>query len=170
MLWLIKDRCVCSPGETTHWGVDGNNTHLSMINPLKIHLWLHICEFHYQIVCLFTLPALVIRYIWKSFWRHWPLCGEFTVDRWIPRTNGQQRGKCFHLMTSSCIGTNVPDMIFYIKGPRDTIACFLYDIRMSGNVQGGLRRPLFISVFAFRLYPWECDSALKQWHTYVLKH
>ena len=23
------------------------------------------------------------------------------VDRWIPRTNGQLRGKCFHLMTSS---------------------------------------------------------------------
>ena len=21
--------------------------------------------------------------------RHWPLCGEFTVDRWIPRTKGQ---------------------------------------------------------------------------------
>ena len=21
--------------------------------------------------------------------RHWPLCGEFTRDRWIPRTNGQ---------------------------------------------------------------------------------
>ena len=34
--------------------------------------------------------------------RHWPLCGEFTGDRWIPRTNGQYRGKCFHLMTSSC--------------------------------------------------------------------
>ena len=33
--------------------------------------------------------------------RHWPLCREFTGDRWIPRTNGQQRGKCFHLMTSS---------------------------------------------------------------------
>ena len=32
---------------------------------------------------------------------HWPLCGEFTGDRWIPRTNGQLRGKCFHLMTSS---------------------------------------------------------------------
>ena len=32
--------------------------------------------------------------------RHWPLCGEFTGDRWIPRTNGQQRGKCFHLVTS----------------------------------------------------------------------
>ena len=33
--------------------------------------------------------------------RHWPLCGEFIGDRWILRTKGQQRGKCFHLMTSS---------------------------------------------------------------------
>ena len=24
--------------------------------------------------------------------RHWPLCGEFTGGRWIPRTNGQWRG------------------------------------------------------------------------------
>ena len=30
-----------------------------------------------------------------------PLCGKFIGDRWIPRTKGQQRGKCFHLMTSS---------------------------------------------------------------------
>ena len=27
-------------------------------------------------------------------------------DRWIPRTKGQLRGKCFHLMTSSCITEN----------------------------------------------------------------
>ena len=33
--------------------------------------------------------------------RHWPLWGEFTGDRWIPRTKGQWRGKSFHLMTSS---------------------------------------------------------------------
>ena len=33
--------------------------------------------------------------------RHWPLCREFTGDWCIPRTNGQLRGKCFHLMTSS---------------------------------------------------------------------
>ena len=33
--------------------------------------------------------------------RHWPLWGELTGDRWIPCTNGQWRGKCFHLMTSS---------------------------------------------------------------------
>ena len=34
--------------------------------------------------------------------RHWPLWGEFTDKRWIPRTNGHERGKCLHLMTSSC--------------------------------------------------------------------
>ena len=34
---------------------------------------------------------------------HWSLCGEFTGNRWIPRTKGQWRGKCFHLMTSSCV-------------------------------------------------------------------
>ena len=32
------------------------------------------------------------------------LCaGEFSGDRWIPCTNGQLHGKCFHLMTSSCV-------------------------------------------------------------------
>ena len=29
------------------------------------------------------------------------LCGEFTGHWWLPRTNGQWRGKCFHLMTAS---------------------------------------------------------------------
>ena len=28
------------------------------------------------------------------------------IHRWIPRTNGQLRGKCFHLMTSSCTKRN----------------------------------------------------------------
>ena len=28
-------------------------------------------------------------------------------DRWIPRTKGQLRGKCFHLMTSSCDARDV---------------------------------------------------------------
>ena len=32
---------------------------------------------------------------------HWPLWGELTGHRWIPLTRGQQRGKYFHLMTSS---------------------------------------------------------------------
>ena len=33
---------------------------------------------------------------------HWSLWGDFTGDQWILHTNGQKRGKCFHLMTSPC--------------------------------------------------------------------
>ena len=36
-------------------------------------------------------------------------------DRWIPRTKGQLRGKCFHLITSSCV-------ICRSQPQRDTIA------------------------------------------------
>ena len=43
--------------------------------------------------------------------RHWLLWGEFTGDRWIPRTKGQWHGKCFYLMTSSC------DMVDWIDSP-----------------------------------------------------
>ena len=50
--------------------------------------------------------------------RHWPLCGEFTGDRWIPRTNGQWRGKCFHLMTSSC-----PSRGFFFSADSSAIDC-----------------------------------------------
>ena len=38
----------------------------------------------------------------SASWTGLCACMEFTRDRWIPRTNGQLRGKCFHLMTSSC--------------------------------------------------------------------
>ena len=34
-------------------------------------------------------------------------------DRWIPRTKGQLRGKCFHLMTSSCVLATLPN---FLKG------------------------------------------------------
>ena len=50
--------------------------------------------------CLLNRLFRRIKYIIKAL-RHWPLCGEFTGDRWIPRTNGQLRGRCFHLMTPS---------------------------------------------------------------------
>ena len=32
---------------------------------------------------------------WKHFPCHWPLCGKFTGDRWISRTNGQLRFDVF---------------------------------------------------------------------------
>ena len=64
---------------------------------------------------LFTQPFIraQIRENIKAL-RLWPLWGEFTGDRWIPRTKGQQRGKYFHLMTSSCI----PDVIIYSRWRR----------------------------------------------------
>ena len=37
----------------------------------------------------------------SKLWVAAPSGGEFTDDRWIPRTKHQQRGKSFHLMTSS---------------------------------------------------------------------
>ena len=38
-------------------------------------------------------------------------------DRWIPRTKGQLRGKCFHLMTSSWFRSNRADGRLQIKVP-----------------------------------------------------
>ena len=37
------------------------------------------------------ITSLSIVYIKENFKvpRHWPLCGEFTGDRWIPRTKDQ---------------------------------------------------------------------------------
>ena len=33
-------------------------------------------------------------------------------DRWIPHTKGQLRGKCFHLMTSSCVSHSTSTTIY----------------------------------------------------------
>ena len=72
-------------------GVSNNQTHHCLLN----------CLFKAQIKENIKAP------------RHWPLCGQFTGDRWISRTKGQYRGKCFHLMTSSCI-VQLWRMIFVI--------------------------------------------------------
>ena len=69
-----------------------------------------------QITCLplFTHPFIQaqIKETIKTL-RHWPLCEEFSAYRWTPCTNGQWRGKCFHLMTSSCIFTCFSVMTHY---------------------------------------------------------
>ena len=56
---------------------------------------------HQPYDCLLNLNQAQIKENIKAP-RNWPLWGDFTGDRWIRRTNGQLRGKCFHLMTSSC--------------------------------------------------------------------
>ena len=81
---------------------------------------------HYGDVIMGTMASEItgLTIVYKPFIRvqikeniiaplHWPLCGEFTRDRWVHRTNGQERWKCFHLlighlMTSSWI-VNVRD-------------------------------------------------------------
>ena len=47
-----------------------------------------------------------------------------TGDRWIPHTKVQQRGKCFHLMTSSWLRVLVPNscMAYLTHLPMDKIA------------------------------------------------
>ena len=40
-------------------------------------------------------------------------------DRWIPHTKGQLRGKCFHLMTSSCISSILAMLLWHC----DSVMC-----------------------------------------------
>ena len=74
----------------------------------------HHCASHYNDVIMDSMASQItsITTVYSAVYsradqrnikapRHWPLCGEFAGARWIPRTNGQQRGKCFHFMTSS---------------------------------------------------------------------
>ena len=52
--------------------------------------------------------------------RPWPLRGEFTGDRWIPRTRGQWRRKCFHFMTSSWFGIAI---LLYLDETMPKVMC-----------------------------------------------
>ena len=47
-------------------------------------------------------------------------------DRWIPRTKGQWRGKCFHLMTSSCHETYCTFIAYRLT------SFFMYSLFLSG--------------------------------------
>ena len=57
---------------------------------------------------LFTQPLLQtqIKENIKAL-RHGPFVWGIHRDRWIPRTKGKLRGKCFHLMTSSWSSQNI---------------------------------------------------------------
>ena len=61
--------------------------------------------------------------------RRRPVWGEFTGDRWIPRTSRQYRGKCFHLMTEnvSIWGLHIFDYL----GLERCIRSWLYYINKS---------------------------------------
>ena len=63
--------------------------------------------------------------------RHWPFWGEFTGDRWIPRTNGQWRRKCFHLMTPSCITIALSCMPMHRKKSNENTTTHWLQCRIS---------------------------------------
>ena len=65
--------------------------------------------------------------------RHWPLCGEFTGDRWIPRTNGQWRGKCLHLMTSPCL-KNIHCRLVIMDAPSTNVQPFENKFRFTAQL------------------------------------
>ena len=58
---------------------------------------------HERMAICFGCCSCSVAHQYQYICRHRPLCGEFTSDWWIPHTNGQWSGKCFHLMTSSWI-------------------------------------------------------------------
>ena len=69
--WGDHEGCalvISQRGETTHSGVDVNNTHLSMINPLNngmcFMLLLHLCEGNMLIVSPLIIQSLYIKTWW----------------------------------------------------------------------------------------------------------
>ena len=92
-LWHV----MCSDGETFH------------------NIWYTILGIHYDDVIMTTIASQItsltvvysIVYSDADERKHQSSASLAFVwgihrDRWIPRTKGQLRGKCFHLMTSSC--------------------------------------------------------------------
>ena len=63
---------------------------VSMRHPITVTPWWSRCRHKSPVSRLFTQP-----FVWVHINenvkapRHWPLWGEFTGDRWIPRTKGQ---------------------------------------------------------------------------------
>ena len=86
--------------------------------------------------------------------RHWSLGGEFTGDRWIPRTNGNIRGKCFHLMTSSC-DSLVQASRISVTSELKIGAYSVYNVRLSPHAASWIR--IFYASHAgyFLLHKWK---------------
>ena len=60
-------------------------------------------------------------------------------DRWIPRTKGQLRGKCFHLMTSSCRET--------IKNDYRVTNCVVHNFEMIREISKLQRHRVLLYIF-----------------------
>ena len=69
-------------------------------------------------------------------------------DRWIPRTKGQLRGKCFHLMTSSC-----SHIVQWITE------------RICLIVLTHLTKYIWQAYYKFNVFRWVCTMMIMRWCT-----
>ena len=96
-----------------------DRTVLSKLYRQRLFRWLVHVQFHYIDVIMTTMASQITSHtvVYSTVYsdtdqrKHQSSASLAFVwwihrDRWIPRTNGQLRGKCFHLMTSSCSRTN----------------------------------------------------------------
>ena len=81
-------------------------------------------------------------------------------DRWIPRTKGQLRGKCFHLMTSSWNDDGQHNKL------RGTVQMpfIRYELNTLRSEQNGhnFANDIFKWIFVHQIY-WRCQSFNWQW-------
>ena len=99
MLWSLRWR------HNGRDSVSNHQPHLCLLNRLFRRRSKKTPKLRVTGICVGNSPVNS-RHKWLVTWKMFPF-DDVTGDRWIPRTNGQLRGKCFHLMTSSWIN-NVP--------------------------------------------------------------
>ena len=85
-------------------------------------------------------------------------------NRWIPRTKGQLRGKCFHLMTSSCVWFHMAWLLLLMLVLTGSL---FYSYSLSGN-DYGKTSPLII-MGTFCLYQFitisiDLNMCLRHWN------
>ena len=124
LIWHINSDCKTywiNPWRSTHMSWDGDRrpaypkemTAAALYTTLSLSTY---SPYHYSDVIMAAMASQItsLAIVYSTVYsdadqrnikapRHWPLCREFTGDRWIPRTNGQLREKWFHLITQSWI-------------------------------------------------------------------
>ena len=81
---------------------------------MSVCMWvcMHVQAFHHNDVIMTTIASWIttLTIVYSTVYsdadqrKHQSSASlAFLWDRWIPRTKGQLRGRCFHLMTSSCM-------------------------------------------------------------------
>ena len=114
----------------SHRPIDPCTRGTIIINVLLDSLYIVLARFHYVDVTMTTVASQItsLAAVYSTVYsgahvrKHQSSASLAFVrgihrDRWIPRTNGQLRGKCFHLMTLSCCHSITNDHPCYTHSP-----------------------------------------------------